>query len=78
MNVTSATSAAKRRDVTDLIEEIIKIADTVENEKVVLAKLRIDVRKWVVETVLLKNESKRDRGGSESPISVTIGMDAAA
>lgn len=79
MSIAPATTEASYGDAAKLIKEMIEIADqAADKDQVVIAKLKIDVRKWVVETVLLKTESKKDGGAAESPISVTIGMDATA
>lgn len=55
-----------------LVEEILEIADGVTDKGATAAKLQIDARKWVVETVLLKDAAKEKGEGGPAPMAVNI------
>jgi hypothetical protein len=55
------------------VAKIIEIADGVTaKDDATAAKLQIDARKWVVETVLLKDSGKKAEGHGSTPMAVNI------
>jgi hypothetical protein len=54
------------------VAKIIEIADGVTKEDVTAAKLQIDARKWIVETVLLRDSGKKPEGHGTTPMAVNI------
>lgn len=67
---------ARREHAGRLAEEIIGIADAAaDKDDAAVAKLQIDTRKWVVETLLLEAVKRASDVAAAAPIAVTISIE---
>lgn len=77
--IAAMLQCARHEYAARLADEILKIADAAaDKDAAAVAKLQIDTRKWVVETLLLDGVKKAADSAPPAPIAVTINTDADA